>query len=308
MRLVTVRAPEGQGQHVAGVAFTAGITEVGVHRAQALTPDGEAREQDVVEFSTATPQAKRFIEALMVAPFYDPASFSFSIRHPQSIFGNHPPRQETHPVVRPSVDVYDELWQFTKVTFSLTGRVFLSSVLLAYGMVEDHLPLIIAGLLFLPYHHHMLGIALGAVLRERHFIMQALLALLITTALIVLAGAGVALAVEPPIEFNQFGAPLSGVILSLVIGAAAGLGSIDDAGRRELIGLAATAHIAVHPAWFGLQLVYGLGKTTELPDHLLMFALNVTALIVAAAAMYVLSGMRGDGIRGFISRIGRSPS
>jgi hypothetical protein len=138
----------------------------------------------VVEIETATPKCKEFIEALMTAPFYDPATFSFNVRHPESIFASEDPQEETHPIVRPTTDVYEELWQFTKVTISLVGRVFLSAVLLSYGMVEDFLPLIIAGLLFLPYHHHMLGIGLGGVMREWRFLRQGLMALLITTAII----------------------------------------------------------------------------------------------------------------------------
>lgn len=303
MRLVTIRAPEGQGQQVADLAFQAGIAEVSLSPAASLTAGGHSRIQDVVEFSTATPHAKAFIEALMTASFYDPQHFRFTVRHPESIFASEPPEQETHPVVRPSTDVYEELWQFTKVTFSLTGRVFLASILLAYGLVEDHLPLIIAGLLFLPYHHHMLGVALGAVLKEYRFLRQALLAFVLSTVLIGLAGACVALFLEPPVKFDEFGTPLSGALLALVIGAAAGLGSIDDAGRRELIGLAATAHIAVFPAWFGLRVVFGFDPSGEWTKHLLTFFLNVSALTLAAIITYALTGMRGDGIRSFVARM-----
>lgn len=79
-----------------------------------------------------------------------------------------------------------------------------------------------------------------------------------STVLIFVAGACVALLTKPPIEFELKGSPLSGSVLAAIIGAAAALGSIDDAGRRELIGLAATAHISIYPAWFGLQMVFGL--------------------------------------------------
>ncbi|AFZ69608.1 hypothetical protein [Deinococcus peraridilitoris] len=306
MRLITIRAPAGHGQQVATTAFEAGISEVGVHRAAALRSDGQERAQDVVEVATSIPKAKDFIERLMSAPYYDPGTYSLTSRHPESIFGNEPQAEETYPVVRPSPDVYAELWQFVQVTFSLAGRVFLSAVLVAYGMVEDHLPLIIAGLLFLPYHHHMIGVALGAVLRERRFLGQALWALLVSTVLIVLAGVAVGLALEPPIKFDEFGSPVSGVIISMVIGVAAGLGSIDAAGRRELIGLAATAHIAVHPAWFGLKLIFGFEGSGELSEHLLMFLLNTLGLVLAAGVTYALTVMQGGGIRRFEKKMHNS--
>ncbi|MDX5423256.1 MAG: hypothetical protein LPK14_13445 [Hymenobacteraceae bacterium] len=248
MRLVTIKAPSGQGKSVAELAFAAGASHVTIRQARKYTADQNVTDLDVVEVETATPKAKKFLESLMASAVYDPDTFTFTVLHPESLFADDPPEEETYPIVRPTTDVYEELWQFTRVTVSLAGRVFLSSVLLAYGMVEDILPLIIAGLLFLPYHHHMLGTALGAMLREWRFLWQGLLALVITTVLIVGAGACVAIFTKPPIGFQEFGTPLSGFVLASAIGVAAALGAMDDAGRRELIGLAATAHISVYPA------------------------------------------------------------
>ena len=302
MRLITVKAPEGQGKNIADLAFAAGAAQVSVQQAIQYSANRQEVALDVVEVETATPKAKQFIENLMEAPFYDPGTYAFTIRHPESLFAAEPPAEETHPIVRPTTDVYQELWQFTKITFSLVGRVFLSSVLLAYGLVEDFLPLIIAGLLFLPFHHHMLATALGAVLREWRFLGQGLLALLVSTALILLAGVCVALFTEPPIGWNELGSPLSGFILSAVIGTAAGLAAVDDAGRKELVGLAATAHISVYPAWFGLKLIFGFDEGDKWPDHLLTFGINVTSLTVAAGITFALMRMKGGGIRRFVSR------
>lgn len=273
-----------------------------VQQATEYFSDRKEEIKDVVEVATATPKAKKFIENLMQSPFYEPETYTFTIRHPESLFGSEPPETETHPIVRPTTDVYEELWQFTKVTVSLVGRVFLSSVLLSYGMVKDMLPLIIAGLLFLPYHHHMLATGLGAVTKEWRLLRQGLLALLVTTVMIFLAGACVALFMEPPVGWQEFGSPLSGFILASVIGVAAGLGAVDDAGRRELVGLAATAHISVYPAWFGLKLIFGFdeGKWTE---HLLTFGINITSLTVAAGVTLALMGMRGEGIRRFVKQM-----
>ncbi|RDV11316.1 hypothetical protein DXT99_25115 [Pontibacter diazotrophicus] len=111
---------------------------------------------------------------------------------------------------------------------------------------------------------------------------QGLLALLVTTAMILLAGVCVALFTEPPVGWHHFGTPLSGFILASVIGVAAGLGAGDDAGRRELVGLAATAHISVYPARFGLKLIFGFDQGDKWTEHLLTFGINVTSLTVAA--------------------------
>ncbi|MBC5991973.1 DUF389 domain-containing protein [Pontibacter cellulosilyticus] len=301
MRVITVKAPQGKGKDVVELAFTSGAKQVSVHQASKCYPDGKQTVLDVVEIETATPNAKMFVEELMAAPFYDPASFAFSVRHPVSIFAHEPPKKATVPVILPTTDVYEELWQFTSVTVSLVTRVFLSAVLLAYGMVENILPLIIAGLLFLPYHHHMLATALGAVIREWRFLFQGMLALFLSTILIVMAGACVALFTNPPVGYDKYSTPLEGFVLSLIIGIAAGMAATDDAGRRELIGLAATAHISVHPAWVGLQLVFEADNTTRLLDHLLIFGINITTLTLAAAITFAIMRMRGDGIRRFVA-------
>ncbi len=282
------------------IALEAGVSHVSMHQATEYFSDREEETRDVVEVATATPKAKEFIEALMLSSCYEPHTYTFTVQHPESLFGSEPPETETHPVTRPTTDVYEELWQFTKVTGSLVGRVFLSSVLLAYGMVQDMLPLIIAGLLFLPYHHHMLATGLGVVLREWRLLRQGLLALLLTTALILLAGMCVAVFTKPPVGWEEFGSPVSGFLLSTAIGVAAGLGAVDDAGRRELIGLAATAHISVYPAWFGLRLIFGFDEGDKWAEHLLTFGINVTSLTLAAGITFGLMRMKGRGIRRFV--------
>ncbi len=302
MRLVTIKAPSGDGKKIVEVAFEAGIVQVTVGQTQQYKPGQPESVLDVVEVQTATPKAKAFLESLMDAPFYNPDTYAIAVRHPEAIMAAEAPAEETYPIVRPSTDVYQELWQFNRVTVSLVGRVFLASVLLSYGMVKGSMPVIIAGLLFLPYHHFMLGIGLGAVLREVRFLTQALLALALATILILLGGVTVAFFTEPPIGYQEFGTPLAGLALATIIGAAAALAAMDDAGRRELIGLAATAHISIYPAWFGLKLVFGFQEGDKWQEHLLTFGLNVTVLIVAAALTFAVMGMKGEGIRRFVRR------
>ena len=307
MRLITVKAPQGQGRGIAEVAFAAGARQVSLSQTTKLTSDKQETSEDVVEIETATPKGKNFIEALMSSSVYDPATFTITVRHPEALLAQEPPEEETYPIIRPTTDVYEELWQFTRVTPSLAGRVFLSAILLAYGMVADMLPLIIAGLLFLPYHHHMLGIGLGAVIREWRFLFQGLLALIVSSVLILLAGVCVAFFTEPPIGFQELGSPLSGLILSLIIGTAAALAAVDDAGRRELIGLAATAHVSIYPAWFGLKLVFGFDTADKPAEHLLTFGTNVFMLTLAAGITFSLMRMRGKGIRKFVAGITGTP-
>ncbi|HEV2763380.1 MAG TPA: hypothetical protein VGV38_10430, partial [Pyrinomonadaceae bacterium] len=97
---------------------------------------------------------------------------------------------------------------------------------------------------------------------------------------------------------------LVGVLISVGVGIAAGLATADDVGRREMIGLAATAQIAILPVWFGIVAVFGvpaLGGTPP-PQRALSFAVNVSIIVVCALVTYALLGMRGDALRNFMKR------
>jgi len=299
MRLITVRAPEGHGDAVIGIAFDTGISEVSLHHAQVRRAQESSAQQEVIEIETSTPKAKDFIEALMVAPFFDPTQYALSIRHPRSLIGQEHPESETYPMAMPTLDVFEELWKYSHLTWSLVGRVLMAALLLAYGMIELNLLVMIAGLLFLPYHHPLLATALGLWTRQGRLAGRAFLVLVIITALIIVAGAAVALFVEPPIRFDQFGTLTSAFVIAIIVGVAAALGMADDSGRHELIGLAATAHTTILPAWFGMSLIYGFPEASVTRERLISFALSVSMIILAAALTFALLKMRGDGLKSF---------
>lgn len=302
MKLVTIHAPRGDGQKVAGLAMEAEISEVAVSEATLFSKKNSSSPIDIVHIQSSTSKVKDFIESLMSSSFYDPSKIAFTIKHPESIFGTELPEEESQPTIRPTTDVYEELWQFTQITFSLVGRVFLSAFLIAYGMREGFIPLIIAGLLFLPYHHHLIALGLGAVLKEWRFFQQALKSFFLTTLLIVSGGVAMALFSEPGIKWSAFSetSVMFSFLISMAIGIAAGLAAVDDAGRRELIGLAATAHLSVYPVWFGLKIIYGFEPSDE-PWHFLgVFLMDFLTITLSAAVTFIFVRMNGNGILRFI--------
>lgn len=301
MRLITVRAPKGHGEDIADIALKADIDRVGIQQASARQKDGESFDEDVVEMHTATPKAKEFIERLLDSPLYDPQKYSFTIRHPNSVFAAEPPKKETYPIVRPTPDIYAELWQFSNITISLIFRVFLAALLVAYGMREAYMPLIIAGLLFLPYHHHMLSMSLGASIKEWKFFRQGLLAFIISTLCIIAAGICIGLIMEPHIKFTAFDSThLKSFLISIVIGLAAGFGALDDSGRRELIGLAATAHVSVYPVWFGMKFIFGFESDDKPIEYLITYLIDIFTIIISSAIVFKLMKLHGSGIKKFV--------
>jgi hypothetical protein len=294
MRLVKVQVPAGKGDAVAQLAFAIGIAQVTIRQEQVYRPDQSKENKDVVDIEAATPMAKAFIDAVLAAPFFDPARYAITVRQPRSIVSREPLAALTPPLVVPTIDLCEELWQFSHITFGFLGRVVLAAALLAYGMIEDKLLIMIAGLLFMPLLPLLLAMSLGVWTREWRLALQAGRAFVVALVLLVAAGAFVASITGPPLRYNETNSLLTSLVISLAVGVAAGLATADDVGRREMIGLAAVAQIAILPTWFGIRLVFGAAAEGSTPAGARALALlvNMAAILVAALGTYALLGLR----------------
>ena len=88
MRLIKVSAPAGAGERVAELAFSAGIKTVSIQQAQNLSADGKRETKDAVDMQTSTPKAKRFMDSLLAADFYNTEDYTLNVRAPRTIFSN----------------------------------------------------------------------------------------------------------------------------------------------------------------------------------------------------------------------------
>jgi hypothetical protein len=301
MRLVRVKTPEGKGGEVARVAFDVGISEAGIHQLQIHHADGQTETKDVVDVETATPTAKAFIDAVMSAPFFSAGEYSINVRQPRSIVSSQKPPKLTWPLVEPTIDIFEELWQFSHVTFGFVGRVLIAAMLLAYGIIEHQILIMIAGLLFLPLLPLLLAMGFGLWTRQWRLAGQGAFALFVAVALLVLGGAIVALATNPPMRYNEHNPLLVSFLISVAVGIAAGLATADDVGRREMIGLAATAQLAIIPVWFGVSFVFGFpaNDSASASQRATAFGVNIATIVVVSLCTYALLGMRGSALRGF---------
>jgi len=293
MRLIKINAPQGKGADVAQTAFSADINQVSVFQIESHRADGTIETKDSVDIETSTPKAKRFVDALLAADFYDPKDFTINIRQPRSIISKEGLRELTRPLVVPASDIYEELWQFSHVTVGFVGRNFIAACLLAYGLIHQKILLIIAGLLFLQLLPLLLAVGYGAWTGKWKLVSQSALAFLVAVLLLVSGGAAIAAVSSPPLKYDDFNTLLVGFLISLAVGIAAGLANSDDVGRREFLGLAATAQIAIIPVWFGICFVFGFPATTsqdEVTTRAIGFGLNILTIIVASLATYVLLG------------------
>jgi hypothetical protein len=284
MRLVKVSAPRGKAADIARLAFEQGISDVTLQQVEQQKAGGQPEPRDTVDVKVSTRDGKAFVDAVMSAPFFDRQSYAIEIREPRSILKATATREITRPVPAPIIDIDEELWQFTHVTYSFVLRVIVSALLLSYGMVQDNLLFMIGGLLFLPFTPLVLACGFGALTGQWQLVGHAVIAVVAAIVLIFAGGICVASWANGPIEFDQFPPMIAGLAFSFAIGIASSLATADDVGRRELIGLAAASQLALIPAWFGLSVVYGFDGTEG--DKLKSFGVNVAALITGAIAVY----------------------
>ena len=157
----------------------------------------------------------------------------------------------------------------------------------------------IAGMHFMPLLPTMLAIGFGAWARQWRLSLQG--AMTLGTALILLAISGIVIGVlsQPPIRYTESNGLMVSMIISLAVGIAAALANVDDVGRRELIGLAATAQVAVIPVWLGLCLIMGLPSTvsqSEVTERAMMLFLNIAIVVISSLATYIVLGAIPSGL------------
>jgi hypothetical protein len=245
-----------------------------------------------VDAQVSTPEANAFVEALVSASFYDRTDYAIEVREPRSILKSTSTRNITRPVPAPILDIDEELWQFTHVTYSFVIRVFIAALLVAYGMAEDNPLFIIGGLIFLPFMPIVLAFAFGMMSGQWRLVAHAAIAFITATLLISVGAVVVAAVVDPPILFDKFPPLAAGLCFSFAVGVAAALGTADDVGHRQLVGLAAASQLAIVPAWFGLSLVWGFSG--DLAEKLTGFGVNFVALVVGAITVYGALSLGGE--------------
>lgn len=126
MRLVSVKAPAGKGVEIAKVAFASGIDQVATRQVELLRADQSKTVREVVDVETSTPKAKAFIDSVLQAPFFDPEDFSIVVRQPRSIVGGRKLTEVTKPLAEPTIDIFEELWQYARAQLIRKGSAHLA--------------------------------------------------------------------------------------------------------------------------------------------------------------------------------------
>ena len=295
MRLVKVAAPSELKDRIIETAFAAGLEDVTLRQVQKVSREGGSPETlQVIDVETSTPLAKVFVDMILAADYYDPKRITINTRQPRSLIADRSDRDLTVPLVEPATDLYQELWQFSHVTFGFVGRILFGGCLLAYGLIEGKLLLIISGLLFLPLLPLVMAISFGTLGRRRDLALQGMWALTVGTGLLLASGVLIALISASPMRFDDLPSPVTGFVICIGVGIAATLAAEDDAGRRELIGLAAGAQIGMLPVVFGVRAIFGPSSIgPSIVEIGGIFLLNVLTIAISAFATQYITGVVG---------------
>lgn len=301
MHEVRATVPVERSAAVARVALDAGIENVSVYETFVHGP--QAR-RHVVSVEVPTPKARDFVNALLESSCLDGAECSLSMRELRAIVNRKPLSEMTQPMVEPGPDVIEDLWQMSHVTPSYIGRAAGGAILMANGVIHNSAVEIVVAALILPFLSQVLAIGFGAWSGDRGLMRQGTLAITTSAVLAYLMGALVAWLTGGPIAYHDFEGPLASFAISAVIGAAAGLSTADDAGRRYMIGVAAAVQFSIYPCWFGAASVIGLPGHAMVLMRTAGFGINLITIPAAAVVAYGFVGLR----RRQLQRVVRFPS
>ena len=294
MHEVRVTVPRGSGSAIAKAALEAGIQRITVCPVHVIDSHADA---EIVSVETSTPRAKAFLHRVLSSGEVDLGKTSITTREVRAILEGDPVHELTYPAVEPTVEVFQDLWQLNHLTPSFIARALAAAILLGYGMLRADPVSIVVAALFLPFMSQVLGLAFGAWAADWKLAAQSAAALVVSLIISVLAGITLAVMLGGPLQFDGFKSPVLSLMMSLVIGAAAGLSTADDAGRRYLIGVAAAAQSGIFAVWTGFALVLGFPDRATTIARLLTLPLNVCAIGIAACVSYALIGLRRGSAR-----------
>jgi hypothetical protein len=300
MQEVTVSTPKGQGEKVARLALAQGISEAAVIPTRVFR-DSKTEEGEEVRVQVSAPKSTQFIEALMSADFFNPKQYSIVSDEVVAIVSEEPPEQVSRPLKLHATTVLQDMWLQNHITVAYLARAVVSSVLLAYGLIEGDMTVIVVSLLFAPFLNHVLAMAFGGWAGDWRLVRQGAVVLGLTTLIAIAAGAVTAAVMGGPIVYDNFGTLYSNFAISFLVAIIAGLDTADEAGRREFVAVAGAAQFTGFPVWLGMALVLGFPDQQTTFYRLITPIVNILTILVVSLAVYVGLRYRRDNIQRYVA-------
>jgi hypothetical protein len=300
MQEVTVGTPKGQGEKVARLALAQGIGEATVMPVRVYR-QGTSEEREEVRVEVAAPESTKFIEALMAESYFNPRDYSIVSDEVVAIVSEEPPAQVARPLKLHAVVILQDLWLQNHITLAYIARAAVSSLLLAYGLIEGDMTVIVVALLFAPFLNHVLAMAFGGWSGDWRLFRQGAVVLGLTTLIAIAAGAVTAAVMGGPIAYDDFGTLYSNFAISFLVAVIAGLDTADEAGRREFVAVAGAAQFTGFPVWLGMSLVLGFPDQQTTFYRLITPLVNTITILIVSLIVYIGLRYRRENMQRYVA-------
>ncbi|HET6474696.1 MAG TPA: TIGR00341 family protein [Thermoleophilia bacterium] len=178
-------------------------------------------------------------------------------------------------------------------------QMALASVIAAGGVIGNSTPAVIGAMIIAPLGTPIYGLALGAVIGERHEIRRSLLLLVGGIAANILIGVliGLVSANRMPIDVNpQIVGRTAPTMLDLAVAVATGLAGSFALSRKDVSDILAGVAIAISlvPVLAVVGITLGSGRTDLALGAFILFLTNAAAILVAGAIVFTAAGYKRE--------------
>ncbi len=204
---------------------------------------------------------------------------------------------------KPLVDMEDELYldkggRRAKLT-KFWVQLALASVIAAGGVIGDSTPAVIGAMIIAPLGTPIYGLALGAVIGERHEIRRSLLLLVGGIAANILIGVVIGLVTfnRMPLDVNpQIVGRTAPTLLELMVAVATGLAGSFALSRKDVSDILAGVAIAISlvPVLAVVGITLGGGRSDLAFGAFTLFLANAAAILVAGTVVFTAAGYKRE--------------
>jgi uncharacterized hydrophobic protein (TIGR00271 family) len=215
---------------------------------------------------------------------------------------------------KPLVDMEDDLYldlggRRAKLT-KFWVQLVLASIIAAGGVIGDSTPAVIGAMIIAPLGTPIYGLALGAVIGERHEIRRSLLLLVGGVAVNILIGViiGLVTVSRMPLDVNpQVVGRTAPTLLELGVAVATGIAGSFALARKDVADILAGVAIAISlvPVLAVVGITLGGGRVDLALGAFLLFLTNAAAILIAGAVVFTAAGYKREALHRD-ARAGRS--
>ncbi|MCK5359186.1 MAG: TIGR00341 family protein, partial [Gammaproteobacteria bacterium] len=190
-------------------------------------------------------------------------------------------------------ELYNQIEKGARLDFNFLILTFLSTIVVAIGLLEDNVAVIIGAMVIAPLLGPNIALAFATALGDTKLMFAALKTNLAGVAIALLLSMFIGWLWPPgdlgPEILSRTDVSISGIVLALAAGAAAVL-SLTSGTASTLVGVMVA--VALLPPTATLGMVLAMGHYEQAAGAALLLAVNVVSVNLSASMVFLLKGIR----------------